>query len=115
VPDGARANAKISADVRSGTADYDVKIHESALLLGETGGVRGIPELRVASEDGLASHSATVERVSGEMLSYLASRGISRTLAQKTYLSARISQTYAGLAEPALEYLQKQIFKNLGF
>lgn len=100
--------------IEPGTVAYDVKIHESALFLGETGNVHGVPELKVASEDGLASHSATMERVSGEMLSYLASRGVPHELAQKLYLSARISQAYSGLAEVTLKYIQEQIFKNLG-
>lgn len=74
--------------------DYDVKVHESALMLGGTGKVRGIPELKVASEDGKASHSATMEQLSGDILVYLASRGISLNQAQKMYLSSRIASTY---------------------
>lgn len=83
-------------------------------MLGTTGKVRGIPELKVASEDGKASHSATMERLSGDILVYLASRGISLNQAQKMYLSSRISSTYAGLHETTLKFLEKQIFKTLG-
>lgn len=114
VPEGARVNARISAMVHPGSAAYDVKVHESVLLLGATGSARGIPELQVASEDGLASHSATMERVSGDMLAYLESRGISHQAAQKIYLSARITSVYHGLAETTLIFLQNQIFKTLG-
>ncbi len=94
VPEHASVHAKISAMIHPKTAAYAVKIHESAVFLGETGSVRGIPELKVASDDGQASHSATTERLSGEILSYLSSRGISLTLAQRLYLAARISKVY---------------------
>ncbi len=94
--------------------DYDVNIHESAILLGTTGGVRGIPELRVGADDGKASHSATMERLSGDMLVYLASRGLDINLAKKIYLSARIAQTYSGMHETTLKFLERQIFKTLG-
>lgn len=114
VSEGGRVNARISAMVHPNSAAYDVNVHESVLLLGATGSARGIPELKVASEDGLASHSATMERVSGDMLAYLESRGISNRAAQKIYLSARIANTYAGLAETTIAFLQNQIFKTLG-
>ncbi len=94
VPEHASVHAKISAMIHPQAAAYAVKIHESAVFLGQTGSVRGIPELKVASDDGLASHSATTERLSGDTLSYLSSRGISLTLAQRLYLTARISKVY---------------------
>lgn len=95
MPDHASVHAKISAMIHSKARAYRVKIHESAVFLGTTGSVRGIPELKVASDDGLASHSATTERLSGDILSYLSSRGISLALARRLYLTARISKVYA--------------------
>lgn len=113
VADGARATAKIGAEVERDTREYELSIREFSLMFGETGYARAVPELQIASDDGRASHSATTEKISADMLAYFASRGIPETLARKIFVSSKAASMYTGLPEAIISLLTEHIFQKL--
>lgn len=72
---------------------------QSNVLFGERAKVRGVPELRIASDDVKARHSCAVERFSEDRLFYLRSRGLTESEATVSLLSAKTSLAFSGLPE----------------
>lgn len=85
------------AEIGKGVFGAYAEAVQSNLLFGESGKVRGVPELRIASDDVKARHSCSVERFSDEKLFYLRSRGLSVPEATASLVSAKTSQAFSGL------------------
>lgn len=62
------------AEIGEGVFGAYAEAVQSNVFFGDSGKVRGIPELRIASDDVKARHSCSVERFSDEKLFYLRSR-----------------------------------------
>lgn len=87
------------AEIGEGVLDAYAEAVQSNVLFGEAGKIRGIPELRIASDDVKARHSCSVERFSDEKLFYLRSRGMEKDDAVATLVSSKISKAFSGLPE----------------
>lgn len=87
--------ASIAPGVSAGYAEAV----QSNVLFGDRAKVRGVPELRIASDDVKARHSCSVERFSEDRLFYLRSRGLTESEATASLLSAKTSLAFSGLPE----------------
>lgn len=87
------------AEIGEGVSGAYAEAVQSNVLFGEAGKIRGIPELRIASDDVKARHSCSVERFSDEKLFYLRSRGMEKDDAVATLVSSKISKAFSGLPE----------------
>lgn len=84
-----------SAEIGPGVFAAYAEAVQSNILFGETAKVRGIPELKIASDDVKARHSCSVERFSDDKLFYLRSRGLSAPKATASLVSAKTSHTFS--------------------
>jgi Fe-S cluster assembly protein SufD len=96
---GGEIESRAVAEVAKGIRQVESVALQSNVFLGNSGKIRGIPELRVASNDVKARHACSVERVSAEALFYLRSRGLSAEAATASLLSARISEIFSHLPQ----------------
>jgi Fe-S cluster assembly scaffold protein SufB len=88
-------SAEIGPDVFSAYAEAV----QSNVLFGDFAKIRGVPELKIASDDVKARHACSVERFSEDRLFYLRSRGLSEQEALASMISAKISEIFSGLPE----------------
>ncbi|MDQ1344261.1 MAG: Fe-S cluster assembly protein SufB [Patescibacteria group bacterium] len=87
------------AEIGEGVFGAYAEAVQSSVLFGNSGKVRGIPELRIGSDDVKARHSCSVERFSDEKLFYLRSRGLSESDAVASLVAAKTSSAFSGLPE----------------
>ncbi|MFZ4461221.1 MAG: SufD family Fe-S cluster assembly protein [Patescibacteria group bacterium] len=94
--------------IEAGCKEVVGSIRETNVFIADTGMIRGVPTLKVRSDDVKASHSCTIERLSDEHRFYLEGRGLSEQDAKMTLLDGKISHLYAGLADESLEAIRSQ-------
>jgi len=94
--------------IEAGCKEVVGSIRETNVFIGDTGMIRGVPTLKVRSDDVKASHSCTIERLSDEHRFYLEGRGLSEQDAKMTLLDGKISHLYTGLADESLEAIRSQ-------
>lgn len=92
------------------------KLTEKNLFLWDSGKIKGIPQLLVASSDVEANHACNIERISDEKLFYLRSRGVGRENALAMMIEAELRDMYrcysmidSGGYEQLLEKILKKI------
>ncbi len=83
VTDSSRVRADAVISLEAGSRGARGHLQEHQLILSETAGIEAIPSLEIRHHEVQASHSATVERVPGELLFYLRSRGLAEDVAQR--------------------------------
>lgn len=101
---GAELSVSTSAEIGPGVASAYAEAVQSNVLFGSAAKVRGIPELKIASDDVKARHACSVERFSEDRLFYLRSRGLSAPEAVASLVSAKISETFSGLPDGLLSF-----------
>ena len=102
---GARVNLDATAHVLPGAHKAEGYVHQENVFLDETGTVRGVPGLRVESDDVQAGHSARTQRLDDARVFYLRSRGIPKDDARAMMLRDAAHALLADLDEAAREEL----------
>lgn len=78
------------ATVENPYRKVSTRVDQTNILLGKNTQVRGVPELRIATDDIEWGHSCKVHRLGGEGLFYLQSRGLDAKDAEALLLSGEI-------------------------
>ncbi len=89
------ANTCIHAKTKGTQAEQSSR----ALLLDNTAQIHSKPHLEIYSDDLKASHGSTVGELDVEAISYLVSRGISKSKAQEILISAFVNETIQKIDE----------------
>jgi Fe-S cluster assembly iron-binding protein IscA len=89
-------SAKISVvwKVSEWTQNYEIQIHQSNVFLGSSGNISGIPGLQVASNDGVAEHSATFHTLQNTSLAYIMARWLSEKQAKMLLVNAQVTDIF---------------------
>lgn len=106
--DGASLDIDGILTIEPGCKEIIGSIRETNVFIGDTGMIRGVPTLKVRSDDVKASHSCTIERLSDEHRFYLEGRGLSEQDAKIVLLDGKIAHLYAGLADESLAVIRAQ-------
>ncbi len=113
--DGAELDIDGNLTIESGCKEVVGAIHESNIFLGQTGAIRGVPTLKVRSDDVKASHSCTIERLSDEHRFYLEGRGLSEHDAKLTLLDGKIASLYTGLPDEQIESIRSIFLESFEY
>ncbi|MDD3646791.1 MAG: SufD family Fe-S cluster assembly protein [Candidatus Gracilibacteria bacterium] len=99
-------------DIKKGIEKIKGHLIQENIFLGNTGKIKGVPTLLVASNDVEASHACKIERVSDDELFYLRSRGIGKESAISMMLEAKISDLFKCLSMVDNEFYEGLV-KNI--
>jgi hypothetical protein len=105
-----------AVEITSGIEKVEGYLSEENIFLGSTGKVRGIPTLKVHSNDVKAAHACNMQRIPDETLYYLRSRGLPKEDATVLLLQSYIAKIFGKIRENDEEQyneLEEKILKKL--
>lgn len=88
-----------AVEITSGVEKVEGYLSEENIFLGTTGKVRGIPTLKVHSNDVKAAHACNMQRIPDETLYYLRSRGLPKEDATVLLLQSYIAKIFGKIRE----------------
>ncbi|MCH8518591.1 SufD family Fe-S cluster assembly protein [Candidatus Gracilibacteria bacterium] len=88
-----------AVEITSGVEKVEGYLSEENIFLGSTGKVRGIPTLKVHSNDVKAAHACNMQRIPDETLYYLRSRGLPKEDATVLLLQSYIAKIFGKIRE----------------
>lgn len=105
-----------AVEINSGVEKVEGYLSEENIFLGTTGKVRGIPTLKVHSNDVKAAHACNMQRIPDETLYYLRSRGLPKEDATVLLLQSYIAKIFWNIRENNEDMyleLEERILKKL--
>ena len=105
-----------AVEITSGIEKVEGYLSEENIFLGTTGKVRGIPTLKVHSNDVKAAHACNMQRIPDETLYYLRSRGLPKEDATFLLLQSYIAKIFGNIRENNEDMyleLEERILKKL--
>ena len=109
VYEGAEKIFRGTIDLKRGAKGADGQESENVLLLGDHVVNKSIPLILCTEEDVSGQHGATIGEMSEDMLYYLGSRGIDKTMAEQMMARANIEKLADTLDEKNAEYVKKRL------
>lgn len=88
-----------SVEITSGVEKVEGYLSEENIFLWSSGKVRGIPTLKVHSNDVKAAHACNMQRIPDETLYYLRSRGLPKEDATVLMLQSYIAKIFGKIRE----------------
>lgn len=88
-----------AVEITSGVEKVEGYLSEENIFLWSTGKVRGIPTLKVHSNDVKAAHACNMQRIPDETLYYLRSRGLPKDDATVLLLQSYIAKIFGNIRE----------------